>query len=53
MTYKADFSDEFLRIAEKLKRKDYGTFTRLQSKIEGDYVRFVTFKHHDEAYRRL
>ncbi len=84
MTYKADFSDEFLKIAKKLKKKDYTTFKRLQSKveeilanpehykplrskmkglrrahlgsfviifkIEGDYVRFVTFKHHDRAY---
>ena len=85
MIYKADFSDEFLKIAKKLKKKDYTTFVRLQSKIEEilsnpehykplkggmkglrrahlgsfviifkiekDYVRFVTFKHHDEAYR--
>jgi YafQ family addiction module toxin component len=85
MTYKADFSDEFLKIARKLKKKDMKVFERLKSKIreilsnpehykplkgemkglrrahlgsfviifkiEGEYVRFITFKHHDEAYR--
>lgn len=34
MTYKADFSDEFLKIAKKLKSKDPELFRRLKSKIE-------------------
>ena len=85
MTYKADFSNEFLKIAKKLKNKDPELFRRLKSKIEeilknpehykplkgkmkglrrahvgpfvivfkieGEYVRFVTFKHHDKAYK--
>jgi len=84
MTYRAEFSDEFLKIARKLKNKDPELFRRLKSKveeilkdpehhkplkgkmkglrrahvgsfvivfkIEREYVRFVTFKHHDRAY---
>ncbi len=33
MSYKADFSDEFLKIAKKLKKKDLVLFKRLESKI--------------------
>lgn len=85
MIYKADFSEEFLKIARKLKNKNPHLFERLQSKIEeilknpehykplrgkmkglrrahvgsfviifkieGDVVRFVTFRHHNEAYK--
>lgn len=85
MTYKADFSDEFLKFAKKLKSKDPELFKRLKLKIkeilrnpehykplkgkmkglrrahvgsfviifkiEEDYVRFVTFKHHNKAYK--
>ncbi|MEM4946469.1 MAG: type II toxin-antitoxin system mRNA interferase toxin, RelE/StbE family [Archaeoglobaceae archaeon] len=84
MSYRAEFSEEFLRIAKKLKDKDPKLFERLMSKIEeiikqpehykplkgemkglrrahighfvaifkveGDVVRFVTFKHHNHAY---
>jgi len=34
MIYKADFSEEFLKIAKKLKAKDPILFRRLQAKIE-------------------
>ncbi len=34
MSYKAEFSDEFLKIAKKLKNKNSNMFKRLQSKIE-------------------
>ncbi len=84
MTYRAEFSDEFLKIARKLKNKDPELFRRLKTKIEeilrnpehhkplkgkmkglrrahvgsfviifrieGECVKFVTFKHHDRAY---
>ncbi|RLI80378.1 type II toxin-antitoxin system mRNA interferase toxin, RelE/StbE family [Archaeoglobales archaeon] len=85
MSYKADFSDEFLKTASKLKKKDKTTFKRLTLKIEeilknpehhkpikgemkglrrahigsfvivfkveGEYVKFVAFKHHNKAYK--
>ncbi|MEM0266722.1 MAG: type II toxin-antitoxin system mRNA interferase toxin, RelE/StbE family [Archaeoglobaceae archaeon] len=34
MSYRAEFSEEFLRIAKKLKDKDPKLFERLMSKIE-------------------
>lgn len=33
-----------------LRRAHVGSFVII-FKIEGEYVRFVTFKHHDEAYK--
>ncbi|RLJ00957.1 MAG: type II toxin-antitoxin system mRNA interferase toxin, RelE/StbE family [Candidatus Aenigmatarchaeota archaeon] len=34
MKYMADFSDEFLKIAKKLKKNDIKLFKRLESKID-------------------
>ena len=34
MTYRAEFSDEFLKIARKLKNKDPELFRRLKTKVE-------------------
>uniref|UniRef100_A0A7C3RED8 Type II toxin-antitoxin system mRNA interferase toxin, RelE/StbE family n=1 Tax=Archaeoglobus fulgidus TaxID=2234 RepID=A0A7C3RED8_ARCFL len=84
MSYRAEFSDEFLKIARRLKNKDPELFSRLKTKveeilknpehykplrgklkglrrahvgsfviifkIEGECVKFVTFKHHDRVY---
>ncbi|MDI6886543.1 MAG: type II toxin-antitoxin system RelE/ParE family toxin [archaeon] len=85
MIYKAEFTKEFLRTMEKLKKKDMTLFDRLEAKIKEilehpgrykslkgklsglrrahvrpfviifkvkeDAVTFISFKHHDRAYK--